>query len=68
MIVAAASGSVGETIAPSTKAASHGRPGIRPCAAHATAHIVASTSPTVLSVSPRRLARRSLKLAKIAAP
>jgi hypothetical protein len=68
MIVAAASGSVGETIAPRTKAASHGSPGMRACAAQATAHIVARTSPTVLRVSARRLARRSLKFAKIEAP
>ena len=68
MIAAAASGSVGETIAPRTKAASHGRPGMSACAAAATAHIVASTSPTALSVSGRRLARRSLKFAKIDAP
>src|SRR5215208_1527583 len=46
MMVAAASGSVGETIAPRTKAASQGRPGMSACAAQATAHIVASTSPT----------------------
>jgi hypothetical protein len=37
MIVAAASGSVGETIAPSTNAASQGRSGISSCAAQATA-------------------------------
>src|SRR5436190_7217162 len=68
MMVAAASGSVGETIAPRTKAAAQGRPGTRACAATATAHTVASTSPTVARVSPRRLARRSLKFAKIDAP
>ena len=37
-MVAAASGSVGETIAPRTKAASQGRPGTSACAAQATAH------------------------------
>ena len=67
-MVAAASGSVGETIAPRTKAASQGRPGMSACAAQATAHIVASTSPTVLSVSARSLARRALKFAKIDSP
>jgi hypothetical protein len=39
MMVAAASGSVGETIAPRTKATSQGRPGTSVCAAQATAHI-----------------------------
>jgi hypothetical protein len=60
IIVVAASGSVGETIVPRTKATSHCRPG-RPrrsaCAAQATAYIVASTSPTVLSVSACRVKR-----------
>ena len=37
-MVAAASGSVGETMAPRTNAASHGRPGMSACAAQATAH------------------------------
>jgi hypothetical protein len=68
MIVAAASGSVGDTIAPRTNAASHGRPGTSVCAAQATAHMVTSTSPTVLSVRARTLARRSPKFAKIDAP
>jgi hypothetical protein len=68
MTTAAASGSVGDTIAPRTNAAPHGRPGMSACAAQATAHIVASTSPTVLRVSPRRLALRSLKFAKNDAP
>ena len=63
MIAAAASGSVGETIAPRTKAAAHGRPGMSSWATQATAHIVASTSATVLRVSVRRLARKSLKFA-----
>ena len=63
MIAAAASGSVGETIAPRTNAAAHGRPAMSSCAAQATAHIVASTSATVLRVSVRRLARKSLKFA-----
>ena len=68
MIVAAASGSVGETTAPSAKAAAHGRPGTIAWATTATAAIVASTRPTDDSVSPRRLARRSLRFAKNAAP
>jgi len=57
MIVAAASGSLGGTIARRTKATSHGRPGMSACAAQATAHLVASTSPTVLRVSARRVKR-----------
>src|SRR3954454_21082867 len=68
MIVAAASGSVGDTTAPRTNAASQERPAMIACAAKATAHIVTSTSPTALRVRPRRLARRSLKFAKIADP
>ncbi len=65
MIVAAASGSVGETIAPSTNATSHGMPGTISCTTQATPHIVATTRPMVLIVRPRRLARKSPKLAKI---
>ena len=63
MIAAAASGSVGETIAPSTKAAAQDRPAMSACAAQATAHIVASTRATVLRASARRLARKSPKFA-----
>jgi hypothetical protein len=68
MIVAPASGSVGDTIAPSANAAAHGISGIRACATTATAIIVISTNPTALSVVPRRLARMSPRLAKNAAP
>jgi hypothetical protein len=57
MIVAAASGSVGGTIARRPKATSHGRPGMSACAAQATAHLVASPSPTVLRMSARRVKR-----------
>ena len=39
-------------------------PGTSACAAHATAHIVRSTSPTALSVIARRFARRKPKSAK----
>ena len=60
MTVAAASGSVGDTIAPRTKAAPQGMPGTSACAVQATATIVASTSATVLSASQRRSARKSL--------
>jgi hypothetical protein len=63
MIVAAASGSVGDTIAPRTNAAAHGRPGMSACATSATAPIVTSTSGTVLSASQLRSARKSLTLA-----
>ena len=63
MMVAAAIGSVGDTIAPSTNATSHGIPGTSMWTTHATAHIVTSTRPTVLSVSARRLARKSPKFA-----
>jgi hypothetical protein len=45
MIWVAANGSVGDTMAPSVNAAAHGSP-TRWCAAAATAHAVAATSPT----------------------
>ena len=63
MIVAAATGSVGDTIAPSTNAVCHDIPGIIVCAAAATPVIVTRTSTTVLNVRPRRLVRKSSKLA-----
>ena len=68
MIVAPASGSVGDTTAPSTNAAAHESPGISACAAAATATMVASTSPIEVRAMGRRLARRSARLAKNAAP
>jgi hypothetical protein len=68
MIVAPASGSVGETTAPSANAAAHGRPSIRACATTATRVMVSRTSRTELSVIGRRLARMWLRLAKKAAP
>ena len=49
-IVVAASGSVGETMAPSANAAAHGRPAIAACATTATATVVRSTSAIALSV------------------
>ena len=55
-IVVAASGSVGETIAPSANAAAHGRPAIAACATTATATVVRSTSAIALSVIGRRFA------------
>ena len=58
-IAVAASGSVGETIAPSAKAAAQGSPSIVACATTATASIVSSTSPIALSVMPRAFRRRS---------
>jgi hypothetical protein len=47
-MIVAASGSVGETIAPRTKAISHGRPAMSACAAQATAHISRASAPPVL--------------------
>src|SRR6476661_6729011 len=63
-IVDAATGSVGDTIAPRTNAACHDMPGTTACATQATAPMVASTSATELMVSERRSARKSLKLLK----
>src|SRR5215204_2935059 len=57
-MASAATGSVGARMAPSTKAAAHGRP-IRVCAIIATAPIVASTSPTASSTIGLSWARRS---------
>jgi hypothetical protein len=68
MIAAAARGSVGETTAPSANAAPQGSPAISSWASTAIATIVVSTRPTEASVTPRRLARMSLRLAKNAAP
>src|SRR4051794_9376125 len=65
---AAASGSVGDTIAPSANAADHGIPSMSACATTATAAIVMSTRPTELSVRARKFARMSPKLEKNAAP
>ena len=66
-IAVAASGSVGETIAPSVNAAAHDRPSMSSCATTATAHIVASTSPIASSEIGRAFARSSLRFAKNAA-
>ena len=64
MIIAPASGSVGETIAPSTNATSQDMPGMSSCATSATAHIVTSTRPMLVSEIGRRFWRRSPRLAK----
>ena len=66
MIAVAATGSVGETIAPSAKASGHERP-ITSCATTATAPIVRSTRPTAAREIPRRSARSDLRSAKNAA-
>ncbi len=59
MIDVAATGSVGETIAPSANAIAHGIPSINSCAITATAHVVASTSPIEVREIARASARRS---------
>ena len=66
-ISAAASGSVGATIAPSVNATAHGMSGTSALIASATVHIVISTSPTACRVIGRRLCRRSCRFAKKAA-
>ena len=66
-IVAGATGSVGETIAPSTNPTGQGRP-IRRCATAATATMVTTTSPTEFSAIGRRFARKSRREVKKAAP
>jgi hypothetical protein len=63
MMVAAATGSVGDRMAPNTNAACHDIPGIIACAAAATPAIVTTTRTTVLNVKPRKLVRKSSKLA-----
>ena len=57
-IADAASGSVGATTAPSTKAAAQGSP-IQACAASATVTTVTATSPIASSPIERMLRRRS---------
>ncbi len=57
-IAFAATGSVGDTIAPSTTADAHGRPATS-CTTTATTAVVASTSPIASSPIGRRFARRS---------
>ena len=59
MIAVAAIGSVGETTAPSTNAAAHGRPGTISCATTATTTIVRSTRPIASSPTGRKFARKS---------
>ena len=63
-IAVAATGSVGETIAPSTNAAGHDMPSITAWATTATARAVASTSPIASTpIWPRfsRSSRRPVK-------
>jgi hypothetical protein len=62
--VVAATGSVGATIAPSAKAAAHGRPPTTSWATTATATIVASTSPMASIEIDRRSAFRLCRSAK----
>src|SRR5918996_2899231 len=64
----AASGSVGETIAPSTNALDQGRPSTSSCATTATPTLVAATSPIASNEIERVLARRSRSEVKNAAP
>jgi hypothetical protein len=63
----AATASGGETIAPSTNAAAHGRSGTIQCATAATAQVVNSTSPMASSEIGRRLALKSRQLVSSAA-
>ncbi len=58
-IAIAASGSVGERMAPSANAAAHGSPATTVWAATATADIVTSTRPMALIAIGRALLRRS---------
>src|SRR4051794_23637327 len=66
-ISTAATGSVGETTAPSTNAASHDRPSMTACATTATTTIVAVTSATARNEIGPRFARRSCSDEKNAA-
>lgn len=59
MMALAAKGSVGETIAPSAKAAAHGNPSTAVCAITATTAVVAATRPTAFSEMARTFSRRS---------
>ena len=63
-IAVAATGSVGETIAPSTKAAGHDMPSITAWATSATASAVASTSPIASRLIGRMFWRRSRRPVK----
>ena len=65
-ISAGATASAGDTTAPSTNAAAHGRP-ITSWPITATIAIVPATRPTASPVIGRRLARSSRRLAKNAA-
>ncbi len=68
MMLAPASGSVGDTIAPSANAPAQERPPITACATTATATIVASTRPTAVSPTVRTLRRMYPRSVKNAAP
>ena len=59
----AATASGGATIAPSVRAAAHGRPGTTACATAPTTRQVKTTSPTESSAIGRALARKSSRLA-----
>ena len=59
MTAVAATGSVGETIAPSANAAAHGSPATTAWATTATETVVTSTSPTASVEIGRKSARRS---------
>ena len=67
-IAVAATGSVGETIAPSTNAAAHDMPGTTAWTTTATATQVTSTRPTESAEIGPTLRRRSRSEAKNAAP
>ena len=67
-IAVAAMGSVGETIAPSTKALGQVRPSTNACATTATPTVVITTRPTASSPIGRTLALRSRSDVKKAAP
>ena len=64
----AASGSVGETIAPRTNALAHERSSMTACATTATPTVVTITSPIARSPIGLTLARRSRREVKNAAP
>ena len=66
MIVVAATGSVGDTIAPSTNAIAHDRP-IASCPITATVTMVSSTRPIASSEIGRMLLRSARRSAKKAA-
>ena len=58
-LAVAATASGGETIATRAKAAAHGSAGTMECAIHATASVVANTSPMASRSIGRRFRRKS---------